>query len=107
MFRVAGVLSGRSVAGTGGLEKPDGVAPKLFLLQSCRCTLGLAFAVALLCLPAPAFATRGPDSLADEAAAVSDAVVNISATQTVEEKQVKNESDAPDMQQGTPFRRSL
>ncbi len=56
----------------------------------------LAFALAAVPL-APAFAAHGPDSLADEAAAVSDAVVNISATQ-VEEKQAKNDSaDAPDL----------
>ena len=47
----------------------------------------------------PAFATHGPDSLADEAAAVSDAVVNISASQRVEEKG----DDTPDLQKGTPF----
>ena len=51
---------------------------------------------------APSFA-RGPDSLADEAAAVSDAVVNISATQTMEEKKTANSGDVPDLQQGTPF----
>ncbi len=45
-------------------------------------------------------ATRGPDSLADEAAAVSDAVVNIAATQTVEDK---GGDEAPDLQRGTPF----
>ena len=63
-------------------------------------TLALVLAVVPL---APALATHGPDSLADEAAAVSDAVVNISATQ-IEEKQAKNDGgDAPDLQQGTPF----
>ena len=62
--------------------------------------VSLAFAVAPL---APAFASHGPDSLADEAAAVSDAVVNISATQSVDEKQAKNDGGAPDLQQGTPF----
>ncbi len=61
-------------------------------------------ALALAAVPlAPAFAAHGPDSLADEAAAVSDAVVNISATQ-IEQKQAKNDSaDAPELQQGTPF----
>ena len=39
--------------------------------------------------------------MADEAAAVSDAVVNISATQTIDEKSVAG--DAPELQQGTPF----
>ncbi len=64
----------------------------------------LIVAIALAVVPvAPAFATHGPDSLADEAAAVSDAVVNISATQ-IEERQVKNDGgDPPELQQGTPF----
>ena len=59
-------------------------------------------AVALLSAMAavPALAGRGPDSLADEAAAVSDAVVNISASQKVDEK---GADDAPELQQGTPF----
>src|SRR5438270_8457807 len=48
---------------------------------------------------APAFA-RGPDSLADLADQVSGAVVNISATQMVEEKQARN---VPQLQPGTPF----
>ena len=60
---------------------------------------GAACAVALVQACTPAFA-RGPDSLADEAAAVSDAVVNISATQRVEEK---GSGDTPELQQGTPF----
>ncbi len=52
----------------------------------------------------PALGAHGPDSLADEAAAVGDAVVNISATQIVEEKQAKADGgDAPEVQQGTPF----
>ena len=47
----------------------------------------------------PALA-RGPESLADLADQVSDAVVNISATQTVEEKKT---SSLPQLQPGTPF----
>ena len=46
----------------------------------------------------PAFA-KGPDSLADLATAVSDAVVNISASQTVDDKRTA----APNLPQGTPF----
>ena len=46
----------------------------------------------------PAFA-KGPDSLADLASAVSDAVVNISASQTVDDKRTA----APNLPQGTPF----
>ena len=59
--------------------------------------LALAAAPALLCVPAWA---RGPDSLADLAASVSDAVVNISAAQMVEEKSA---SAMPDLPRGTPF----
>jgi serine protease Do len=43
---------------------------------------------------------KGPDSLADLAAAVSDTVVNISATQTVEEKHA---GSPPKVEPGTPF----
>ncbi len=43
---------------------------------------------------------RGPDSLADLAAQVSDAVVNISATQTFDEKQALNKAPGG---KGTPF----
>ncbi len=49
---------------------------------------------------APAFA-RGPDSLADLADQVSGAVVNISATQNVEDKRASN--NVPQLQPGTPF----
>ena len=67
-----------------------------------RVPSALAAALVTSCLAAaPALAAHGPDNLADEAAAVSDAVVNISATQTVEEKTASG--DAPDLQQGTPF----
>jgi serine protease Do len=48
---------------------------------------------------APAFA-RGPQSLADLSDQVSDAVVNISATQTMEDKHA---SAAPQLEPGTPF----
>jgi serine protease Do len=48
---------------------------------------------------APAFA-RGPESLADLADQVSGAVVNISATQMVEDKRASN---TPQLQPGTPF----
>ncbi len=61
----------------------------------------VAVALAATALPLQASA-RGPDSLADEAAAVSDAVVNIAATQTVEDRHGDGEG-APDAKQGTPF----
>jgi serine protease Do len=64
-----------------------------------RLALGLTLTLAVA--PLPAFA-RGPDSLADEAAAVSDAVVNISATQAIEEKHGASGA-APKLQEGTPF----
>jgi serine protease Do len=60
----------------------------------------LAVGLALAVSSAPSFA-RGPDSLADEAAAVSDAVVNISATQAIEEKH--GGGAVPQLQEGTPF----
>ncbi len=49
--------------------------------------------------PVAAFA-KGPDSLADLAAQVSDAVVNIAASQTVEDKR---SAAIPNLPQGTPF----
>ncbi len=64
-------------------------------LRRILCCASVAAGLAI----APALA-RGPDSLADEAAAVSDAVVNISASQRVEEKAG---GDVPELQQGTPF----
>src|SRR5436305_6855821 len=67
--------------------------------------LALAAALGLGVVPltqfvaTPAFA-RGPESLADLADQVSGAVVNISATQTVEDKRASN---TPQLQPGTPF----
>jgi serine protease Do len=66
----------------------------------------LAVALASLLLGAPlaltpadsAFAQARPTNLADLVDAVAEAVVNISATQTVEEKEA-----APDLPKGTPF----
>ena len=61
--------------------------------------LGLAAMPALApAASSPAFA-KGPDSLADLADAVSDAVVNISASQTVDDKH----AGVPNLPQGTPF----
>ena len=67
--------------------------------------LAVALLLGLAALPTlapvaslPAFA-KGPDSLADLASEVSDAVVNISASQTVEDKRTA----APNLPQGTPF----
>ncbi len=82
---------------------PDGFQPKsddkaIGLATPAAAAAALALAVLLPVGPALA---RGPDSLADEAGAVSDAVVNISATQSIEEKHVA--AAAPQLQDGTPF----
>lgn len=65
------------------------------------CVLVLAFGAAcgLAVPPGPALA-RGPESLADLADTVGDAVVNISATQTIEER---HGSSVPEFGPGTPF----
>ena len=51
-------------------------------------------------LEAPAAFAKGPDSLADLAAQIGDTVVNISATQTMDEKHA---GASPQMEPGTPF----
>src|SRR3954470_24281726 len=61
--------------------------------------LGTGAVPFVLLYAAPAYA-RGPDSLADLADQVSGAVVNISATQMVEDKRASN---TPQLQPGTPF----
>jgi serine protease Do len=66
----------------------------------------LAFAtVAVLGLAAPTAFAKGPDSLSDLATQVSDAVVNISATQTIESKRGKGDMPGlpPGMGPGAPF----
>ncbi|MGH6842579.1 MAG: trypsin-like peptidase domain-containing protein, partial [Methylocella sp.] len=67
------------------------------LRVSLALVLVIAGSVALI--PGQAFA-RGPESLSELADSVSDAVVNISATQTIEEKRAGN---VPDLGPGTPF----
>src|SRR5436305_8312716 len=67
--------------------------------------LALAAALGLGVVPLAQFAAapalaRGPDSLDELADQVSGAVVNISATQMVEDKRASN---APQLQPGTPF----
>src|SRR5580698_9948263 len=64
-----------------------------------RRLLAAAAAVALLAAPAPAFAQARPSDLADLVDSVAEAVVNISATQTIEDKG----AEAPDLPKGTPF----
>jgi serine protease Do len=71
-----------------------------------RPMVALAAASALLATPltlaplSPAFAQSRPTNLADLVDEVADAVVNISATQTVDDK---DSSATPDLPKGTPF----
>jgi serine protease Do len=63
--------------------------------------IGALAGAPLAVLPAaPAFAQARPSGLADLVQQVAEAVVNISATQTVEEKDAEV---APDLPKGTPF----
>jgi serine protease Do len=78
-----------------------------FGLVRVRSALALAGALvlgaggaALPILSAPPAFARGPESLADLAATVSDTVVNISATQVMDERRASNE---PQLEPGTPF----
>ena len=61
----------------------------------------LSVTVTVTALPLPAFA-RGPESLADLAEKVTDAVVNISASTTVEASN-RGGRTMPQLPQGTPF----
>ena len=73
--------------------------------RRARPPLAIAFASAMLAgslafAPAtPAFAQARPTNLADLVDSVAEAVVNISATQTVDDK----EAGAPNLPKGTPF----
>jgi serine protease Do len=73
--------------------------------RNARSAVALAVASTLLGAPLalapanPAFAQARPTNLADLVDAVAEAVVNISATQTVDDK----DSAAPDLPKGTPF----
>lgn len=75
--------------------------------NTVRRVLSLTLAASLLGAPAllaptaPAYAQARPSNLADLVDAVSEAVVNISATQTVEEKGPAEAT--PDAPKGTPF----
>jgi serine protease Do len=64
--------------------------------------LALAALLGIAGVPATGFSVfaKGPESLADLSESVSDAVVNISATQTFEEKRTTN---VPQLEPGTPF----
>ncbi|MCI0468257.1 MAG: serine protease, partial [Beijerinckiaceae bacterium] len=73
--------------------------------RAARGALAISYALALgiiassTLVPAQAYA-KGLESLAELADSVSDAVVNISATQTIEDKRVGN---VPELGPGTPF----
>ena len=73
-----------------------------------RGAVALAVAAVLSCAPVvlvldtPAFAQARPTNLADLVDSVAEAVVNISATQTFEEKDAQAHP-TPDLPKGTPF----
>jgi serine protease Do len=74
------------------------------ILVSRATKKALVSAIAAVAMTAwPAFA-RGPESLADLSAQVSDAVVNISATQTFDQKRMsKGPESMPGLPPGAPF----
>src|SRR5437879_4627612 len=65
-----------------------------------RSVLALALIAGLAGSPAPGFAQNRPTNLADLVTQVAEAVVNISATQTIEDKSAET---MPDLPKGTPF----
>jgi len=71
--------------------------------KKARSLVSVLLAASLLASPVSVEAVfaRGPDSFADLSEQVSDAVVNISATQTMEEK--SGGGNAPQLEPGTPF----
>ena len=73
----------------------------LTILRPRRRWLASAIALTLVAAPlSPALAQSRPTNLADLVDGVAEAVVNISATQTIEEKGVEG---MPDLPKGTPF----
>jgi len=89
---------GASPFGPGAATRRRRPASATFGLL-CALILGAAGSAWPILGLSPAFA-KGPDSLADLADAVSDAVVNISATQTLDEKHA---GMTPQLEPGTPF----
>ncbi|MGO3930444.1 Do family serine endopeptidase [Rhodopseudomonas pseudopalustris] len=65
-----------------------------------KLTACLAVACALIAAPA---AARGPEGIADVAEKVIDAVVNISTTQTVDNRSGEGKGAAPQLPPGSPF----
>jgi serine protease Do len=85
--------SKRASAAGSSLRSRGAAVMRLFALSFSILTASIVLAVS-------AASAKGPDSLADIAAAVSDTVVNISATQTIEEKRTGSQ---PQIEPGTPF----
>lgn len=84
------------LARSGAPRPAEGQTPRPFLRRiAIAAALAVGLAMGLASAPASA---KGPDSLADLAAEVSDAVVNISATQSMEKG-----GGAPQLEPGTPF----
>ena len=72
----------------------------LFVRRSCRSTtLAIAAAVVTIPLVAAPAAARGPDGIADVAEKVINAVVNISTSQTVDNRN----NATPQLPPGSPF----
>ena len=70
------------------------------VLKPRRGVIALALITGLAAAPLPSLAQTKPAGLADLVAEVAEAVVNISATQTIEDKTA---DAAPDLPKGTPF----
>src|ERR1700722_10400083 len=70
------------------------------VLKPRRGVIALALITGLAAAPLPSLAQTKPAGLADLVAEVAEAVVNISATQTIEDKTAEA---APDLPKGTPF----
>src|SRR3984957_393336 len=84
------------------------LSPSFMWRKGRRCGVALALAAGLagasaLVQISPAMAQGRPASLADLVDSVAEAVVNISATQTVEEKEADGAQQMPDLPKGTPF----
>ncbi|QBR72617.1 serine protease [Beijerinckiaceae bacterium] len=77
-----------------------GIPARAAMMVACALALGAAGSAWPILGVSSAATSKGPDSVADLAEAVSDAVVNISATQTMDQKHAGN---APQLEPGTPF----
>ncbi len=79
-----------------GISRADRSSHRALALAIASLLVGAPLALASA---APAFAQARPNNLADLVDSVAEAVVNISATQTIEDKG----ASAPDLPKGTPF----